>query len=280
MLIDSYRTFEAPLTEETLLNWHTLVINGRQDLDDIGEYRTGNERMQVVSGRLDKPTVHFEAPPSSRVPSEMRRFVGWFNETAAVQGKNPLPALTRAGVVHLYFESIHPFEDGNGRIGRAIASKALAQGAQQPMLLALSATLLARRRSYYDAFEAANKSNEITEWLAWFAAIVLEAQQRTLVQIEFTIAKAKLLRKFDGTLNGRQYKALLRVFSAGPEGFEGGLSAGNYVSIIGASPSTATRDLADLTEKGVLRKAGELKSARYYLSIPDRETLFGEKRVS
>ena len=148
------------------------------------------------------------------------------------------------------------------------------------MLLALSATLLARRRSYYDAFEAANKSNEITEWLAWFAAIVLEAQQRTLVQIEFTIAKAKLLRKFDGTLNGRQYKALLRVFSAGPEGFEGGLSAGNYVSIIGASPSTATRDLADLTEKGVLRKAGELKSARYYLSIPDRETLFGEKRVS
>lgn len=218
MMVDLYRKFGDPLTEGTLFAWHSLVMSGRRDLDDIGRYRRGEERMQVVSGRLDKPTVHFEAPPSSQVPSEMRRFGDWFNETAA-HSKTALPALTRAGIAHLYFESIHPFEDGNGRIGRAIAEKALAQGLGQPTLIALSATLLAHRRSYYDALEAANKSSEINAWLLWFAGIALEAQQRTLAQTEFVIKKARFFEKFRDTFNARQQKALLRMFRAGPDGF-------------------------------------------------------------
>jgi len=267
MMVDVYRSFEAPLTQEGLFAWHTMVTNGRRDLKDIGRYRTSEEPMQVVSGRLDKPTIHFEAPPSAQVPLEMARFIDWFNARAA-QGSKSLPPLTRAGVAHLYFESIHPFEDGNGRIGRALAVKALAQGLTQPTLIALSATLLARRKTYYQALEDASKRNEITEWLTWFAQIVLEAQQRTLAQTEFIISKAKLLKRLDGLLNERQEKALLRIFREGSEGFLGGLSASNYRAITGASQSTTTRDLFDLTEKGALTKVGDLKKTRYYLKMP------------
>jgi Fic family protein len=122
----SVPTFAEPLTDEMLFAWHRTLVHGRGDLRDIGHYRTGNEPMEVVSGAIHDPRVHFEAPPSSDVPGEMARFAAWFSRTA-FGGSESLPALTRAGIAHLYFVSIHPFEDGNGRIGRAIAEKALAQ---------------------------------------------------------------------------------------------------------------------------------------------------------
>ena len=130
------------------------------------------------------PICTFEAPPSSQVAHEMARFVEWCARTAP-GGDAILPALARAGVAHLYFESIHPFEDGNGRIGRAIAEKCLAQTLGQPTLTALAATILVRRKSYYDALEKANEQNEITAWLAWFAGVAIEAQRRTIAQVEF-----------------------------------------------------------------------------------------------
>ena len=162
-----------------------------------------------------------------------------------------MPALTRAGAAHLYFECIHPFEDGNGRVGRALAEKALAQSLGQPTLTALAATILARRKSYYEALEAANKQMEITEWLAWFAGITIEAQRRTLAMIEFLIEKARLFERLRGQINERQEKALVRMFKEGPDGFKGGLSAGKYATITGASPATATRDLVDLSKKAL-----------------------------
>lgn len=225
--------------------------------------------MQVVSGSVYEPKVHFEAPSSSRVPSEMKRFIAWFGQTAP-GGENALPALTRAGIAHLYFESIHPFEDGNGRIGRAIAEKALAQSLGQPTLTALAATILARRKSYYEALERANKENEITRWLMWFAGVAIEAQRGTIALVEFLIDKTKLLDRLKGQLNARQEKALRRMFREGPEGFKGGLSAGKYSTITGASPATTTRDLADLVEKGALVREGERRYARYHLSVPLR----------
>jgi Fic family protein len=269
MMIDLYRTFSGPLTRETLFEWHRMLMSGRRELTDVGRYRTSAQPMQVLSGALGSPKIHFEAPPSSKVPSEMTRFIDWFNRTA-LAGAEPLPALTRAGVAHLYFESIHPFEDGNGRIGRALAEKSLAQSLGQPSLIALAATILSRRAGYYDALEAANKGNEITDWLAWFAGATIEAQQRTIALIEFLIDKTKLLVRLSGLLNDRQQKALLRMFKEGPEGFRGGLSAGKYSTITGASPATTTRDLADLTEKGALIREGERRHARYKLSIPLR----------
>lgn len=269
MMINLYKSFSSPLTDDTLFAWHGMLTGGRRDLKDIGRYRTSAEPMQVISGPLGTPKIHFEAPPSSRVPKEMTRFIAWFNRTAP-GGKEPLPALTRAGVSHLYFECIHPFEDGNGRIGRALAEKALAQSVGQPSLIALAATILARRARYYDALEEANKANEITSWLAWFAGTTIEAQRRTLALTEFLIDKTKLFDRLGAEINERQKKALLRMFAEGPEGFKGGMSAGKYGTITGASPATTTRDLADLVEKGALMREGELRHARYLLTVPLR----------
>ena len=269
MMVSLYRTFAEPLSDNMLFSWHRMLFFERGGLHDIGKYRTSAEPMEVVSGALYAPKVHFEAPPSAKVAKEMARFIAWFNRTAP-NGNEPLPALTRAGVAHLYFESVHPFEDGNGRIGRAITEKALAQSFGQPMLTALAATILSRRKAYYAALEAANKNNELTTWLAWFAGISIEAQRRTTASVEFLIDKTRLLDRMRGQLNERQEKALLRILREGSEGFKGGLSAGNYVSIAGASPATATRDLADLVAKGALVRTGELRYARYEIAIPKR----------
>jgi len=267
MMVDLYRTFSAPLSGEMIFAWHRMLMSGSRGITDVGRYRTSDEPMQVVSGAEGAPKIHFEAPPSARIPGEMAGFIDWFTRTAP-GGTEPLPALTRAGAAHLYFETIHPFEDGNGRIGRAIAEKSLAQSLGQPTLIVLAATILGRRASYYDALEAASKRNEITAWLAWFAGITIEAQQRTLALVEFLIDKAKLFDRLKGQLNDRQQKVLLRMFREGPEGFKGGLSAGKYSTITGASPATATRDLVDLMEKGALIRTGELRHARYNLSVP------------
>lgn len=269
LMVDLYRSISDPLTEGMLFGWHRMVMAGRRDLRDIGRYRTITEAMQVVSGAMYAPTVHFEAPPSGRVPAEMKRFIAFFNRTAP-GGPAPLPALTRAGIAHLYFESIHPFEDGNGRIGRALAEKALAQSFGQPILIALATAILAHHRSYYESLEAANQQNEVTDWLAWFAAVAIEAQRRTTAHVEFLIDKTKLMDRVSATLNERQRKVILRMFAEGPEEFKGGLSAGNYCTICGASPATATRDLAGLVEQGALMRIGELKYTRYQLSIPLR----------
>ena len=269
MMVDLYLSFAEPLSDEMLVTWHRMLVKGRKDLKDLGRYRRSDEAMQVVSSAPYAPKVHFEAPPSSRVPEEIMQFLVWFNRTAPV-GADPLPALTRAGIAHLYFVSIHPFEDGNGRIGRAISEKALAQCLGQPTLTALAATILIRRTAYYDALEAANKDTEATSWLLWFAGIAIEAQHRTAARVEFLLDKTRLLDRLRGLLNERQEKALLRMLREGPEGFKGGLSAGNYIRITGTSPATATRDLADMVAKGALSRVGERRHARYHLAIPLR----------
>ena len=269
MMVDLYRSFSRPLSPEMLFRWHGMIVSGRRDLKDVGRFRTGTEPMQVVSGIIDVPHVHFEAPPSSRVAPEMNRFLEWFRQTRK-DGQQPLAPLTRAAVAHLYFESIHPFEDGNGRIGRAIAEKSLAESLGQPTLITLAATILLRRKAYYEALEAANKQNEITNWVAWFAGITIEAQRRTIALVDFLIDKTKLLDSLKGDLNERQTKALMRMFREGPEGFKGGLSAGKYSAITGSSPATTTRDLSDLVSKGALTRDGELRHARYRLNVPLR----------
>jgi Fic family protein len=269
LIVGLYRSVPDPLSTEMLFGWHRMVMAGRKNLLEVGSYRIGADPMQVISGPMYAPKVHFEAPPSDRVPVEMDRFIAWFNRTAP-DGSGPLPALTRAGLAHLYFESIHPFEDGNGRLGRAIAEKALVQSFGQTILIALGTSILAHHRNYYDALEAANKRNEVTEWLAWFAGISIEAQLRTTAQVEFLIDKTKLLDRLSGKLNARQKKVILRMLEEGPEGFKGGLSAANYNTIAGSSPATTTRDLTDLVEQGALIRTGERRHARYALHLPLR----------
>jgi len=267
MMVALYRSLADPLDHDTLCAWHRMVMNGRRDLGAIGCYRSHAEPMQIVSGAVYAPKVHFEAPPSEQVLAEMERLLAWFEATSP-SGSRPLPALARAGLAHLWFESIHPFEDGNGRIGRAIVEKALAQGLSTPVLTAVASTLLKHRKRYYAALEEASRGLEVTAWLLWFASKVIEAQRRSLAQVEFILGKARLLERVRGQLNARQEKAVLRMFAAGPEGFTGGLSASNYRGITGAMPATTTRDLSDLVALEVLRRTGERKTTRYHLCVP------------
>lgn len=264
MMLDLYRNFADALADRTMFDWHRMLLGGDRSIRVIGGYRTHVDTMQVVSGPIHQPTVHFEAPPSSRVPDEMKRFVTWFNDTAP-GGRNPLSPLTRAGITHLYFVCVHPFEDGNGRIGRALAEKSLAQNLGQPSLIALAYTIERKRNDYYAALERDNKATEITGWLTYFANTILEAQNNTIRRVDFYVAKAKFYEKHRGTLNARQEKVIARIFREGINGFEGGLSAENYIGITGTSRATATRDLQDLVEKGALTRTGELRHTRYQL---------------
>lgn len=266
MMTDLYQHYNSPLSEKQLFAWHEMLAQGRKDLTCIGAYRAGADPMQVISGPIGKPKVHFEAPPAKTMTVEMNRFFTWFNRTSP-NGPQPLPALTRAGIAHLHFVSVHPFEDGNGRIGRALSEKALSQCLGQPTLIALSHTICRNRTAYYKALEANNKHLEITEWLVYFAQTVLNAQRYTQRFIDFLIEKTKLYDRLRGQLNPRQEKVLARMFREGLEGFTGGLSAENYLKITNTSRATATRDLQDLVDKGVFRKTGELKHTRYWLSM-------------
>jgi len=266
MMVDLYRTHGAALSHDKLFDWHRMLTIGRNDLSDIGRYRTHEDKMEVVSGPVDAPDVHFQAPPSNRMREEMNEFVSWFNGSAP-QGSKQLPALTRASIAHLYFVCIHPFEDGNGRIGRAISEKALSQSLGQPTLIALSQTIQGDRKAYYLNLERNNKDLEITDWIQYFAETLLEAQSYSLCLIDFLIAKTKFYDRLRGQINGRQEKVITRMFRQGLEGFTGGLSAENYIAITGTSRATATRDLQDLVIKGALTRTGERRHTRYWLNI-------------
>lgn len=266
MMVELYRKFDAPVTDSLLFECHEMLTNGRRDLKDTGRYRTDSQPMQVVSGAIHAPKVHFEAPPSVTVPNEMAAFLQWFADTAKT-GKSPLPVLTRAGIAHLYFVSIHPFEDGNGRIGRALVEKAISEGLGQPTLIALSHIINRGRKTYYEMLERSSKHNEITEWLVYFARTILEAQSHAQGLLDFLIAKTKFYDRFKGKFNERQVKAIERIMREGPAGFKGGLSAEKYIRITGTSRATATRDLHDLVEKKALERTGELKNTRYHLNI-------------
>jgi Fic family protein len=262
MMVAVYRSFDDALDHESLWRWHGTMMRERHGLAVIGGYREHAEAMQVVSGPDHNRRVHYEAPPSHTVMSEMGRYIAWFERSREV------PALTRAGIAHFYFECIHPFEDGNGRIGRALVEKTLAQSLGGPTLIALSRGIIRRHAAYYEALESAGRSLDVTDWLVWFADTVLAAQnwgERRLIRL---IEQTRMFDRLRGRLNPRQEKALLRLFREEPEGFKGGLSANNYRRITHASASTATRDLADLVAKGALRRTGERRHTRYRLDLP------------
>lgn len=265
MMKDLYSNFADPLSHESLCKWHDMLMNGRIDLER-GKYRTSKKPMQVISNRVGNPTVHFQAPVYSEVPQEMSTFVNWFN-SSVLDGRLTLPPLIRAGIAHLYFVSIHPFEDGNGRLGRALVEKSLSQNMGHPTLIALSSAINEKRNDYYDALESQNKHNEITPWLEYFGKTIILAQQRTIKQVEFTLSKAKFFEVYKKNLNPRQLKVVTRMFREGIKGFTGGLSAKNYIAIAKTTASTATRDLKSLVDMGAFSKTGELKHTRYFLNL-------------
>lgn len=262
LMCDVYDSFKQPLSHEMLWKWHAMLFNDQFHLVDKGKYRTHIEPMQIISNRYDRPRIFFEAPPSIKVPNEMELFINWFNST---QGTGPV--LGRAAIAHVYFESIHPFEDGNGRIGRALVEKILSQSVERPVLIAISKVLEQRKKEYYAALEKCNRTLEVNAWVEFFAQAIMEAENNAACLLNFLIEKSKLMNRLAGKINSRQEKVLIRMFDEGPSGFHGGLSADNYIKITKSSRATATRDLADLIQFGALVKTGELRHTRYWLNL-------------
>ena len=265
LMVEVRNTFADPLTEAMLFKWHRTLLGAFSKRLMVGAWRDHAEPMQIVSGAYGKEKVNFEAPPSSTVPAEMKTFIQWFNDTAP-EGKKAIkyPAV-RAAVAHLYFESIHPFEDGNGRIGRAISEKALSQGLGRPVIMSLSKAIEAKKKLYYASLKAAHGSNEITEWLKYFVNTVNEAQEDAERLIEFILFKTRLFDRFSDNMNERQIKALNRMLENGPAGFDGGMRTQKYMSITGASKATTARDLQHLVDIGVFKQVGNGRSTHYLI---------------
>ncbi|WP_342270293.1 Fic family protein [Rickettsia endosymbiont of Orchestes rusci] len=265
MLANMYYSYARPLSHNYLFSWHAMLTNGRRDFGSIGKYRIHEEAIQVISGKYNEPNIHFEAPPSNIVRKEMDKFIKWYNDNT-----DYILPLTKAAIAHLYFESIHPFEDGNGRIGRIITIKMLCQNIGQPILIALSHVINQEKKLYYNALESNNKSLEITDWILYFVEIIVKAQDYTLRNIEFLINKTKFYDRFKKILNIRQEKVIKRIFEEGVEGFKGGLSAENYINITKTSKATATRDLQELVEMQAFTKIGVLKGTRYNINLESK----------
>jgi Fic family protein len=260
LMAEIYRNPLERVTRSRLLDWHKALMQGRPEAHP-GCFRTGEEAMQIVSGPHGRRKVHFEAPPSDRVPAEIEGLL-------AAMDAPPPQALAHAARVHLWFESIHPFEDGNGRIGRALTEVALAQALGVATFVGISSEIRRQRTRYYAELERASKGLEIGRWVRWHGEMVLAAQARSLALSEFTLARGRLLERIGAQINARQRAALARVSRDGPDGFVGGLSADNYMKITGASPATARRDLGQLVELGALRRTGEKRGTRYWLNLP------------
>lgn len=262
VLCSVYNTFNTPLTHKMICSWHEMLFRDWSRLEEIGHYRTHQDPMQIVSGRLDDRRVYFEAPPSEMIPHEMELFINWYNATNKSSN-----LLGRAAVAHVYFESIHPFEDGNGRLGRVIVEKALSQAVSQPVLIAVSKFIEKNKKEYYSELARCNRTLEIQPWVEFFATMIIQAQEDSMKLLQFLLKKSQLLTSLGGRINPRQEKALLRMLAEGPDGFVGGLSAEKYIAITQAPRATATRDLNDLVDKGALQKVGELRYTRYWLNF-------------
>jgi Fic family protein len=268
LMIDVRKTFKETLTEEMIFAWHKMLM-GENKRIEAGLWRTHKEPMQVISGAIGKEKVHYEAPPSSQVPEEMKRFFQWFKESGPGGKEEIKKAPVRSAIAHLYFETIHPFEDGNGRIGRAIAEKALSQTIGRPVMLSLSRTIEAKKNVYYDALEKAQHSNEITPWLEYFVRTTLDAQTEAEKQIEFTLKKTRFFDRFKDQFNDRQLTVIRRMLEEGAKGFEGGMNARKYTGITKTSKATATRDMQQLLESGAFALAGNAggRSTSYQLNM-------------
>ncbi|GAA6132206.1 Fic family protein [Halopseudomonas sabulinigri] len=267
LMLDATTNLAQPLSAERLFAWHACLFPSQgASLSrpiHVAALR-GDDPMQVVSGRLDNPKVHFEAPPREGLELALDAFLTWFD---ASRRDDTLDPLLRAGIAHFWFVTLHPFDDGNGRLTRAITDLALAQAEPQAIRLhAMSASILANRAGYYRILEASQRGGlDITDWLEWFLTTLLHSLQEALARIERLLAKARYWQKRRTlALSVEQKKVLNRLLDGGERGFEQGISAAQYQAVAKVSKATATRHLADLLDKGCIeRLPGGGRSTRY-----------------
>ena len=252
MVLDATANCQAPVTGERLFGWHAALFpTGYSGLSRIkvGGWRDdASGPMQVVSGPIGRQRVHFEAPPAERLEAETSRFLDWLNSSSNK------PPLIKAGLGHLWFVTLHPFDDGNGRIARAIGDLLLARADGSPQrFYSVAAQIQRERKAYYDILERTQKqSMDVTEWLAWFLDTLHRAVDQAQYTLDFVLAKARFWQRWATTpLNERQVKLLNKLL----DGFEGKLTSSKWAAIAKCSPDTALRDINDLLARGVLRKS-------------------------
>ena len=263
LMLDATGRFDQPLTAERLFDWHaSLFPTGRSGMRRIAVGRWRGERadpMQVVSGPIGRERVHFEGPPAARVDAEMRAFLQWFEAPAAGD-----PVL-RAGLAHLWFVTVHPFEDGNGRIARAVADMALArsEGSSQ-RFYSMSSQIRAERAAYYDVLERTQRgTTDVTDWMTWFLACLGRSIEAAATALGAVLAKARSWERAAGlALNERQRRVLNRVL----DGFEGKLTTSTWAKLAKCSQDTALRDITFLVDHDILtRNPGGGRNTSYHL---------------
>ena len=270
MMLDAIDNRHQPLTLERLLQWHHWLFPAEDwtlQRVHVGQLR-GEEPMQVVSGRLDRPTVHFEAPPRQGLEQALAAFINWFNTSLNDTSQDPL---LRAAICHLWFVTLHPFDDGNGRITRALTDLALSQADSQCIrLYAMSVAILEQRADYYRVLEQTQKGGlDITAWLVWFLDTLNATLEQAQQAITRTLAKSRFWQQHGSDpLSAEQIKVLNRLLDGGENGFLQGISASQYQKVAKVSKATATRHLADLLEKGCLEKLpGGGRNTRYKIKM-------------
>ena len=255
MVLDATANCNAGVTRDRLFGWHAALFpTGYSGLVriNVGGWRDDTTGpMQVVSGPLGRQRMHFEAPPADRLQSETDRFINWANSASNE------PPLIKAGLAHLWFVTLHPFDDGNGRIARAVGDLFLARADGSPQrFYSLSAQIQRERKAYYDILERTQKQSlDVTEWLAWFLETLHRAVDQAQHTLDAVLAKTRFWQRWaapgSAPLNERQVKLVNRLL----DGFEGKLTSSKWASIAKCSPDTALRDITDLLARGVLRKS-------------------------
>ena len=265
MALDATQHYDRPLSAERLFGWHAAMFpTGYSGLTKIrvGSWRDDSSGpMQVVSGPTHRHKVHYEAPPAGRLDAEMSVFLQWFNSSLQDD-----PAI-KAGLAHLWFVTIHPFEDGNGRIARTVGDMALARAEQSTQrYYSLSAQIQRERKDYYDSLEKAQKGAlDVTDWLEWFLGCLLRAIEGAQESLSNVLTKASFWKRWAGTpMNDRQIKLLKKLL----DGFDGKLTSSKWAAIGKCSQDTALRDITDLLERGLLKKSEACGRSTSYELMP------------
>jgi Fic family protein len=270
LLVDVRKNWQTSLTHDLLGKWQSMAVPEQRYTSILrGAYRNDPSPMQIVSGPYGWENIHYEAPPAIQVPDEMARLIDWYNQTSPLSEDKTIYGIARAGIAHLWFEVIHPFDDGNGRVGRAIADHALSQSLGYPTTACLATAIEADKKTYYLQLEKASRGSlDVNVWLDYFADTIIKAQEIASEEVNFVLAKTRFYEVYGNQLNDRQARMVSRVFAEGRKGFEGGITTKKYEAITKCPNRTASRDLSDLVAKGIIIPLpGGGRTTRYELTI-------------
>lgn len=272
VLHDASTKLDEPLSLARLCAWHgALFPTGYAGMQKIEVAALRRSAMQIVSGPVGKNKIHFQAPPAQSLAESTQGFVDWFNASHPKTGTTPLNGIVRASISHLWFETLHPFDDGNGRIGRAILQLAIGQDmGASGRIISLSRQLERQRKNYYQQLEQAQSASsmDITPWLIWMIGQIGQACDFAALSVDISLARIRFLAKISQvTLNPRQRKSLAKLLEAGPVGFDGAMTTRKHASLCKTSKPSAARDLIEMASAGVVLSAGAGRSTRYYLAI-------------